>query len=332
MGILCGITWNYFKAGVLLMSSDPNKVLINEAHEWIDTFKDDSNPDGAVYEWNAQRVKDFKDTSIETLLYDDYFLGLKDSIFDGVAQDIIDLFSERKKREVDVALFLEAIGSGKTFKASIIQWLLWFELSMHENPQLHYNLTPNSVIALMMMSRTETQAKRITFGDVWLRFQSPFNKDYFPVNSRYTNEIRISRNNTCVYAGTSSSLSILGYNVYSATIDEANFLEVIDDSKKSMGETYDAAEEMHNAVMNRMTSRFMKDGKIPGLLTMISSPRYPESFLERRVRQCKAEGEENLNMFWRSRSLWEAKGEKFFPSNKFFTVDTKTLKIVKEAE
>ena len=59
------------------MDNNPNKVLIDEAHEWIDGFKDDANHDGAIFEWNSARVKDFKDTPIKTLLYDDYFLGLK---------------------------------------------------------------------------------------------------------------------------------------------------------------------------------------------------------------------------------------------------------------
>ena len=122
----------------------------------------------------------------------------------------------------------------------------------------------------------------------------------------------------------------MGYNVYSAVIDEANFLEVTEDSKKSNDEMYDAGEEMYNAVMNRMTSRFMRQGKIPGVIVLISSPRYPDSFLERKIKEGKSVGIEKLNMFIRSRSLWEAKGKKYFDLDNYFVIDTDSLEIIKE--
>ena len=95
---------------------------------------------------------------------------------------------------------------------------------------------------------------------------------------------------------------------------------------------YDAGEEMYNAVMNRMTSRFMRQGSIPGVIVLISSPRYPDSFLERKIKEGKAVGIEKLNMFVRSRSLWEAKGSKYFDMSKYFVIDTDSLEIIKEVK
>ena len=118
----------------------------------------------------------------------------------------------------------------------------------------------------------------------------------------------------------------------SAVIDEANYLEVTEDSKKGLEETYDAGEEMYNAVSNRMTSRFMRRGKIPGIIVLISSPRYPDSFLERKIKEAKAIGVKKLNMFWRQRSLWEAKGPKYFDMENWFEVDLNNLKILREHE
>ena len=113
----------------------------------------------------------------------------------------------------------------------------------------------------------------------------------------------------------------------SAVIDEANYLEVTEDSKKGLEETYDAGEEMYNAVSNRMTSRFMRRGKIPGIIVLISSPRYPDSFLERKIKEAKAIGVKKLNMFWRQRSLWEANGPKYFDMENWSEVDLNNLKI-----
>lgn len=313
------------------MIDDPNKdPLLNEAERWISDY--DNQEGGALYDWNDETIKQFKDIPIETLLNDPYFLGLEGKMFDSVYSDVCDLWNDRKNREVNLAIFLEAIGAGKSFKSSIILWLLWYEMCMHKNPQQAYGLADNSVICIMLLSRSEVQSRRVVFTYCWERFQSGFNKDYFPANPRFSREIRIDRNNTCIYAGTSSALSALGYNVYSAVIDEANFLEVTEDSKKSNEEMYDAGEEMYNAVMNRMTSRFMRHGSIPGVIVLISSPRYPDSFLERKIKEGKSVGIEKLNMFVRSRSLWEAKGPKYFDMSKYFVIDTDSLEIIKEVK
>lgn len=312
------------------MSDQIKDPLFQEAERWISDY--DNQEGGALYDWNDETIKQFKEIPIETLLNDPYFLGLEGRMFDSVYSDICDLWNDRQNREVNLAIFLEAIGAGKSFKSSIILWLLWYEMCMHKNPQQAYGLADNSVICIMLLSRSELQSRRVVFTYCWERFQSGFNKDYFPANPRFSREIRIDRNNTCIYAGTSSALSALGYNVYSAVIDEANFLEVTEDSKKSNEEMYDAGEEMYNAVMNRMTSRFMRQGKIPGVIVLISSPRYPDSFLERKIKEGKSVGINKLNMFIRSRSLWEAKGPKFFDMSKYFVVDTDTLEILKEVK
>jgi len=307
-------------------------LIADYGEKWIEDYQQQSS--GTLYDWNKATIQEFKGVDVETLLTDPYFLNLKDTVFPGVWEDIIDLWEERKKREVNLALFLEGIGSGKSMKASIIAWLLSYELCMHENPQKHYGLADNSIIAIMLLSRTETQTRRVIFTYVWDRFQSQFNKDYFPVNPKFSRELRIERNRTCIYAGTSSALSALGYNAYSGVVDEANFLEVIEDSKKGAGDIYDAAEEIENAIMNRMTSRFMRDGVIPGMLCMISSPLYPDSFMERKIQQIEEMGLEELKAFYRVRPTWEAKGEKFFPEffkdNEYIEVDLDTLEIIKE--
>jgi len=312
------------------LMTDLYKELLGEAQRQIQDEKNDKS--GALYDWNTSRIKEFSETPLETLLLDPYFLGLEGMLYDAVFQDLIDLWNERKRRTVNLAVFLEAIGSGKSFKASVILWLLWYELSMHENPQQHFGLVDNSIIAIMAMSRSELQARRVVFTNTWERFQSPFNRDYFPANPKYSREVRIDRNNTTIYAGTSSALSALGYNIYAAVIDEANFLEVTEDSKRATtSDIYDAGEEMYNTVFNRMVSRFMRRGQVPGIIVLISSPSYPDAFLERKIKEIKAVGEEKLNAFFRVRNLWEAKGPRYFNMNETFEIDLDTLRIVGES-
>lgn len=290
---------------------------------------------GAVFPWTEERAKEFSQylktpEGIERLISDQYFLGLRDYVYPSVMDDVISLWMERQRRPVNLVIFLEGIGSGKTTKFSILQFLQWFELSMTVDPQAYYRLVPGSVIALINLSRTESQARRVAFGEVMRRFECPFVKDYFTPNPRYTKEIQIPQNNTVIFAGTSSAMSALGYNLFGGGIDEACFLEVIDDSKKAADkERYDAAEEIHNAIWDRMTSRFMKNGVVPGMLVMFSSPRYPDDFLERKIRQAQELGDDS-GIFFRRRSTWSAKGKTFYSSGEFFYVNVDTFQEVDE--
>jgi hypothetical protein len=127
-------------------------------------------------------------------------------------------------------------------------------------------------------------------------------------------------------------MSALGYNLYGGGIDEACFLEVVEDSKRAANaERYDAAEEIHNAIWDRMTSRFMVAGQVPGFLVMFSSPRYPEDFLERRIRQAVELGDDS-GIFFRRRSTWSAKGRTFYPSGEFFFVNVDSVQEVTEED
>lgn len=110
-------------------------------------------------------------------------------------------------------------------------------------------------------------------------------------------------------------------------VDEANFLEVIEGSKKAdHKEIYDAAESMYNAVMNRMVSRFMIAGEVPGFIVMISSRRSRDSFMERKIKEAiTRQGDPTLQIFYKVHSLWQAKPKKFFPSKEYFYIDTDTF-------
>jgi hypothetical protein len=108
-------------------------------------------------------------------------------------------------------------------------------------------------------------------------------------------------------------------------------LEVIEGSKRAEGTKYDAAESMYNAVMNRMVSRFMINGKVPGFIIMISSRKSRNSFMEKRIKEAVArQGDPTLPIFYKVKSLWQAKPEAFFPSKKYFYVDTDLMEILDE--
>lgn len=299
------------------------------AQQFYDLAEKETRGLRANYNYTKEQEKEFKNIPVRQLIEDPYFLNLKNQIYPSHLDDIENLWEERKKRPINLALFEESIGSGKSLIASVLSWLQWYEVSCIANPQEYFGLTPNSTIAIMTFSRTEVQSRRVIFSEVFKRFQTGFNKDYFPPSPRHSKEIIIDQNNTVVYAGSSNSLSALGYNLYCAVIDEANFLEVIEGSKKSEKRIYDSAENMYNATYNRMVSRFMKAGVVPGFIVMISSRTTKSTFMERKIKEGIINHQNpNNGIFFRVRSLWEAKPKEFFPSNKFFYLDTNSLNIL----
>ncbi len=381
--------------------------------------------------------------------------------------------------ENDPSYVVNGFINHNTSVAGVIQCLMVFDLLSKFNPQKFYGLDPDSIIAIMSMSITTGQARKITFGKVYPKIVgSPFFRDYFPADPRLKREIRIPKAGISIFPGTSSELSALGFDLYGAcltgdteilttdgvkkikdlagkknielysynteskkieksigkgcykigidhvfemklengqkvkatenhgflvreysnnlifkkqkdleegdiitilsdkkgivfspvesflycglkmvydiadvqpnnnfvsdnffshnTVDEANFLEVIEDSKRTgTADVYDAAEEMYNAVWTRMTSRFMRAGKVPGMIVMISSPRYPDDFLERKVQLAKEMGDKS-RVFYKRLKMWEAKpqiwqGERIWSGDKF-RFDVEEMRVIEEGD
>jgi len=112
---------------------------------------------GALKDWTAIEAEEFARVPIETLIRDPYFLGLKDKVYDGVLEDILDLFEERKRRQVNLAIFLEGIGSGKCIsRDSIILTQNGFKKVENLKP---INSTPDSFSDLRINVQTRNGFK-----------------------------------------------------------------------------------------------------------------------------------------------------------------------------
>jgi len=317
------------------------EFFMKQANEMAKTYQ--HNRLQGRFIWDKERIEEIKSYSLEELICDDYFLGLKNDIRPSVLEDIYELWEERKKRRIHIVCFEEGIGSGKTTKASIILWLQWLEITLHETPQKYFGIEPASKIAFVCSSRTEAQARRVAFSKVWARFVCPFNRDYFPPNPRYSAEIQIKRNNTAIYAGNSSALSVQGFDYYGGIMDECNSMEYVEDSKRAFTDdnVYDAAEELESAIFARMTSRFFEKA---GMLVCVSSTVHEDDFLRRKKREWEAYGDDSF-IFYKSKMLSDvfAVSDKlpfsnynknvcyrFKPEEGYFYIDVDTIKEVSE--
>jgi len=137
-----------------------------------------------------------------------------------------------------------------------------------------------------------------------------------------------------LFPATSGALSTVGYDVYGCTLDEANYLEVVDKSKRALqgvGERFDAAKEAMDEVMSRIKGRFYDGLKTHGLLVMISNPRYKKDFLDRVV-ELVSRGKQSELKFLpptmvRRRNAWEPRPKELI-SKTWFVLNTDTMKIV----
>lgn len=259
--------------------------------------------------WDEKDEKEFSNIPFEVLLDDPYYGG--GDLWPVHRQDIIDLWEARRRYGVHTYVAIEGIGSGKTHKFKHVLRLMVLEVVTKVNPLKYYGLSEKGQgISFVCMSRNASLAKEVTYKTILQAFNCGFFKEHFPPNidfnrvldaHRYPQMLRFSRN-VVIFPGTGSALSAVGYNLMGGGIDEANYLEVIDDSKRAINSnTYDAAEMVYNAIMTRMKSRFLSKGKLPGLLMMFSNTKHSNDFLERMAVRSKTDS----TIFFRRRCTWD---------------------------
>lgn len=257
---------------------------------------------------------------------------IRAALFPQHKRDIIDLWEARKPpRCATTAILQQGIGSGKTTAFCVMLWLMVAEVLTKVDPLAYYGLAKKGQgISFVTMSRNESLAKEVTFLTLLPYFDCPFFRDYFPPQvdlkaiesgsvARLPARLRFPKK-VVIFPGTGSALSAIGYNLFGGGVDEANYLEVIDDSKKAVGggRGYDAAEAMHTAIKARMKSRFdptrlHREGKLPGMLVMFSNPRYAGDFTSRMEQRAK----KDRSIFFRKRCTWESHPPERFCGEKF---------------
>lgn len=302
----------------------------------------------AKYAYTEERAKEFcNNIPIETLIDDPYFMGKKEVIYPRNKEIIIELFERRKQKPTNLFIYLAGIGSGKTYVTACMLWLLVYEVITMPDPHKSFKLDPNTKIAFITMSKNEDLARKVTFGTVLPFFNCPFFNDYFPpqvdmekLNSnpeRLPRELRFPKN-IKILPGTGSASSALGMAIHSGVVDEANFLQITEMTERGgvdSGEGVDAAKEMHDTILSRMTSRYQSaliedKNALPGILAMISSSDSVDDFLERKINEAKEKGEESRT-FWVRLPLWDSKPKGTY-SDKVFLFDIPRMTILDEID
>jgi len=242
--------------------------------------------------------KDYVEPPVDivTFIEEPYYMNAVNECWDSVKKDLQDLTEGLDAYnfigKYQEAVFDEGIGSGKSYKTSLILSYLVYRTLILKNPQRFFGMAEQTNIYFMNMSVTAQQASNIVFGEVRSRvINSPwFNQFGYLPDPTIKSELRFPK---CikVVPGNSKETKPLGYNLFGAVMDEAAWYTETQD--------HDVAEEMYNALFNRIKNRFGERG----LLVIISSPRYVDDFIEKKMLEAKT----NPHIFARRKPVWLAK-------------------------
>lgn len=229
------------------------------------------------------------------------------------------------------------IGVGKNYFAFICMAYMIYHLNCYYNPQLEFDFAPGSGIVLIFQSKNEKLAKKVMFDQfAEMLKSSKYFQDHCNYDPRIRSELRFPNNVSLLPIG-GSDTAALGMNVYSAVLDELNFMERVKDSvhTKYTGEAeYDQAKRLSTMIERRIKSRFMTKGQIPGKVIYITSKNYDGDFTDYQKKEAKKQFKETgrSDIYIMECAQWDAIPPDKFSGEKFLVEigdDTKRSRIVR---
>lgn len=244
---------------------------------------------------DQNQTYDHYPVDIQTFVESPEYMGGEAEVWPEVKKELLALFDtdpfEKRFSSFREIVYDWGIGSGKSFIVSAIFTYPLYRLLCYKNPLKEFGLARGSTIAILNMSKTATQARKVVFHEVKQRIeQSPWFQRYAPPDPKVQSELRFPKN-IVLFPGNSKETTPLGYNVIVCAIDEASFFT--ETAEK------DLAQEVYDALDRRVTSRF---GEF-GLMATVSSPRYIDDFTERKY----AESETDGRILGSRKATWESK-------------------------
>jgi len=209
--------------------------------------------------------------------------------------------------------------SGKSEFSSIAILRMVYEASCLKNPALSYGLNPGSKVDFGIFAPNEHVARNAAFDKIVSKIRlSPYFLEKFPPLNKMS-DTRAFKQNTLnfpkdvnIVCGSSTNTAALGGNLMGAFVDELNFFQKVAKSKVAVDSRFGESEKagkLFDGLMRRMKSRFMRRGKLPGVLIGASSKDLHDSLIQRLIRNAAAVGDERV--FVRDRSILELKADQY---------------------
>lgn len=273
---------------------------------------------------------DYKEIPVSPyeFLTDPYFLG-KDLVWDekehrGIYPKWVEelCYVLDPRNEVWEWILSGSLGIGKSTVAFVSQIYYIYWLNCLKDPHGYLGMLPSSPIELFLFSITLTTVEDAGVA----RFErlinnSPYFRDNFPVNRRRRSkgtrkgdlfDYKLEFPPFLEITEGSKETHFISRDILGGVLDEANF---VPQPKKSGALSYDntsKAFSLYQSLRNRIESRFMKQGKVFGLLCLISSAATRFDFLEQHKKKQRGNPHVRISEFpIYEMKPWEYAGKKF---------------------
>lgn len=262
----------------------------------------------AAHEYDREMV------DVETWLNDPYFMGeITSNLYPVWRDDLIELFGTGLYSQ---AVITGSTGTGKSFFSHLVILRMIYEASCLKDPARSYGLASGSVIGFCTIASSKETARRVVFEGISAKMrESYYFREVFSAKRETKDEIVFPKN-LQIIAGSSTDTSIIGMNIFGGIFDEGNFVRTSSTygnsamvSSHVRARNYQKAMRLYTSVVRRMKSRFNRNGKLPGILCVLSSKTTNDSFTENIIN--KAIADDERAMFVRDRSLVDVKRDQF---------------------
>lgn len=255
---------------------------------------------------------------VEEFICSPYYLDMQETVYPVIMDELIEL----NNGDYVEAVLTGAIGTGKTTMALITTAYQLYQLSCIRSPHHLYKLDPAHEIVFIFQSINASLAKQVDYARFRATIEkSPYFNEKFMFRKDLESELRFP-NRVIVKPVSGAATGAIGQNVIGGVIDELNFMQIVERSKQSDdGGGYDQAVAVYNSIARRRKSRFMKQGKMPGILCLVSSKRYPGQFTDQKMEEAQIEIDRTgkTSIFIYDKATWEVKPAGTF-TGKWFKV------------
>ena len=271
------------------------------------------------YKWEPVGVQEFVESP--------NYMDRRGEVYPAVMQELVNINSGQYQELVATG----GIGSAKTTIALYTIAYQVYLMSCLRNPHRLFGLDTASELLIIFQSLNAAIAK-----DSFSRFTSMVeNSPYFQNHFMFNKELKsrlVFPNRIEVRPISGQESGAIGQNVIGGLIDELNYMSIVEKSKQSVDKgTYDQAVALYNSIARRRKSRFMKNGKMPGMLCLVSSKRYPGQFTD--IKEEEAKNDPTIYIY--DKRVWDVKPEGTFSGETFFVFvgdETRKPKVLEEDE
>ena len=256
---------------------------------------------------------------IETFLDSDQFFGSTDLEIWPLVREYTILLNKYWWKGVahgakSEFLAMGATGTGKSEIAKITLAYHLHILGCMSKPQGYWGIPSATSILFPIFAAKPKVTKNVLYMPLRAYIES---MPWFQANMRFDpyveSEMIFKEQNIRVVPVGADVDAILGEAIPGGIIDEINFMQVVEQSRKNEAKTgrasrYDQASDIYNRITRRKTSRFTRPGPNVGVICPLSSTSHPGEFTEKRLEEIRDNNYTHVVVY--DKAQYEAQGHR----------------------